>query len=111
MTTNYLFLAEVPQAVSSHILRRHGGALQERRNDAGSAVPAVGGGLLLCQRAGRDRHGAVPRCESCLGLLAAGMQFNVGFTTQLWAFLQHRAHHVLTAEEFIPHMRPIAGKP
>lgn len=38
--------------------------------------------------------------------------FHVSFTTELGAFLQHRAHHVLTAEELIPHMmRPIIGKP
>lgn len=77
MTTSYLFLAEVLQAVSvsSHILQRHGGALQKRRNDAGSALLAVGGGLLLRQRAGRDRHGAVPRRELCPCVFVAGMHF------------------------------------
>lgn len=43
--------------------RRHGGAVPQRGDDPGPALPAVRGRLLLCQRAGRAGEGPVPRRE------------------------------------------------
>lgn len=45
------------------LTRHHGGAVPQRGDDSGPALPAVRVRLLLCQRARRDRHGAVQRCE------------------------------------------------
>lgn len=43
--------------------RRHGGAVPQRGDDPGPALPPVRGRVLLCQRAGRAGEGPVPRRE------------------------------------------------
>lgn len=62
-TSNICSSSLVLRVQSPHGHQQHGTALQKWRDDAGSALPAVRGCLLLCQRAGRDRDGSVPRCK------------------------------------------------
>lgn len=108
-----LFLAEVPQAARSDTCSNMGELF--RSEEMTLAQLFLQSEAAYCCVSELGEIGMVQFRDVSHAWILSSLEctlFNASFTTQLGAFFQHRAHHVLTAEEFIPHMmRPIARKP